>query len=200
MDREEREELSRLNQWRQSIVEPSRLPLRSREEQRFDSYLPRNESQEKLKEAAEAFAAGEVQPPFLLIYGPPGLGKTHLAWAIAWEYVENWERAAYYQAEELLDDLRNSFGTGGAYEAKVKRLRLAPLLIIDDLGAQSDTEWGMAKLDMIVDYRYRMKADTVITTNTLELPPRILDRFREGLILAVKGDSYRKEKKHGEGD
>lgn len=182
--------------WESQFVAPSRLPRSSRIKQRLATYKPRNDSQEKLLAVAGDFIEGKVDPPLLLIYGPPGLGKTHLAWGIAWDYLENWERALYFQAEELLDELRNSFARDG-YAGKVDRLRKCALLIIDDLGAQSTTDFGSAKLDMLVDYRYREGRATVITTNTLDLPDRILDRFREGVIIGVKGESYRKEKPDG---
>ena len=193
MDEEEQD-----RQWFNRAVAASRLPATSRAEQRFATYRPRNESQQKLLEAAEAFARGELKPPLLLLYGTTGLGKTHLAWAVGWEYIESGERVYYYQAEELLDDLRAATGDQ-RYDGKIKALRKVDLLIVDDLGAQSDgTGWGVAKLDMLLDFRYRERLPTIITTNTLEIPPRILDRFCEGTVVGVKGESYRKEKKHGE--
>lgn len=181
--------------WEQMHVTPSRMPASSREEQRLDTYTPRHETQAKLLEVAKAFAADKVQPPLLLIVGPPGVGKTHIAWALAWEYVEDWRQAYYYQAEELLDELRGSFGSGGVYDRRIDRIKKAALLVIDDLGANSETDFGTSKLDMLMDYRYRERLPTVVTANTLEISDRILDRFREGVIVGVKGDSYRKEKR-----
>ena len=183
--------------WRANYVEPAHLPASSEKEQRLATYKPRNESQEKLLAAVQEFLADKIQPPLLLMAGTPGLGKTHLAWAVAWEYLEDYRHVYYYQAEELLDELRNSFtAQAGTYGRRVERIREVALLIIDDLGAQSSTDFGVAKLDMIIDYRYRERLPTIITSNTLELPDRILDRFREGAIIIVKGESYRKERPH----
>jgi len=67
------------------------------------------------------------------------------------------------------------------------------LLILDDLGVEKGTEWAAAKLDAIVDYRYLEKLPMVITANTLELSERILDRMREGRIVRLRGQSYRKK-------
>jgi len=44
-----------------------------------------------------------------------------------------------------------------------------------------------------VDYRYLEKLPMVITANTLELSERILDRMREGRIVRLRGQSYRKK-------
>lgn len=179
--------------WQSNIAQPSRIPYSSRVKQRLDNYRPRNESQHALLSVACLFSAGELDPPFLLIYGPAGLGKTHIAWAISWEYLEDYTKVLYYQAEEMLDELRSSYGSG-IYEKRVEWFRTVPLLVIDDLGAQSNSDWGTAKLDMIIDYRYRNKLPTIITTNTLDISERILDRMCEGTVKAVKGESYRKKR------
>ncbi len=180
--------------WVQMVVSPSRLPTASRETHRLDTFKVTADNREA-KVAAEAFLAGEIKPPLLLIIGTPGTGKTHIAYAIAWERVEDWQRVLYYQAEELLDELRNFEGN---YERRLDRIKNVATLIIDDLGAQSDTNFGMAKLDMIVDYRYREALPLIATANLLTfpdgrpaIPDRILDRFKAGKIVMIKGKSWR---------
>lgn len=169
------------------IVSPSRLPVASRETHRLDTFKLTADNREA-KSAAEAFLAGKIRPPLLLLIGTPGTGKTHLSYAIAWERVEDWQRVRYFQAEELLDELRNFEGN---YERRLERIKTVDTLIIDDLGAQSDSAYGMAKLDMIVDYRYREALPLISTANTLDLPDRILDRFKAGRIVLIKGKSWR---------
>jgi DNA replication protein DnaC len=44
-------------------------------------------------------------------------------------------------------------------------VRNAPLLILDDLGTQSNTDWAQEKLYQIFNYRYNARLPTVITTN-----------------------------------
>lgn len=173
------------------ILNPSGLPLLSRKTHRFTTFQESPDNTEALK-AARAFLAGDIQPPLLLIAGTPGTGKTHLALAVAWEQVENWQACLYYQAEELLDELRDF--EAGNYSRVSKRIKEIPLLIIDDVGAQSDTVYGMAKLDMIIDYRYRERKPTLATANTLKLPDRLLDRFKEGRVVLIKGKSHRGRK------
>jgi DNA replication protein DnaC len=120
-------------------------------------------------------------------------------YASGWAILEAGIHVYYYQAEELLDELRGGFDDNN-YTRKVNRLKNAEVLIIDDFGAQSDTAFGMAKLDMLIDYRYRERKPTLATTNLLmtadgklAIPDRILDRFKEGRIVPVKGKSRRAE-------
>jgi DNA replication protein DnaC len=177
--------------WQAIIVVPSRLPLVSQHTLRFRTYEETPDNAEAIQ-AARAFLAGDIDPPLLLVVGTPGVGKTHLALAVAWEHAEDWGQLLYYQAEELLDDLRDF--EAGKYVRWIKRIRETPLLIIDDIGAQSDTAYGMAKMDMIIDYRYREHKPVLATSNTLKLPDRLLDRFKAGKVVLIKGQSRRGRK------
>lgn len=151
--------------------------------------------------AAVAFARGEIDPPFLLLFGRPGLGKTHLALSIGWAYLTQLKSALYYQTESLLDALRQGYRISQAsapgeywpdsYAAIMNRVKKVSLLILDDLGGEKETEWAVPKLDEIVDHRYINRLPMVITANTLDLPERIFDRLKEGKVVGLRGQSYR---------
>ena len=142
---------------------------------------------------------------FLTLVGVVGLGKTHLALAIAWEWIETiGTQALYYQVEAFLEELRhrqdrwgNGSTEGGGPHALLDFAKKVPLLILDDLGVENKTQWTVAKLDELVDYRYVNQLDTVFTTNKAseELPDRIADRMWEGRIVALEGESYRRKKR-----
>ncbi len=154
--------------------------------------------------AAKSLAARQP-PPFLTFTGPCGTGKTHLAYAIAWEWLEAGCLVRYCQAEELLDNLRRTFDQPQEYtenrdsfEQTFNRFKNVPLLVIDDLGAERLTEWGLAKLDALIDYRYINRLPLVITTNmgANQLPVRIADRLgdpRVGRIFLLRGPSWRRK-------
>jgi DNA replication protein DnaC len=55
----------------------------------------------------------------------------------------------------------------------------------------------VGKLDQIVNYRYTYRLPTLITSNTLDLSPRIVSRCREGVVVILKGPDYRAQKKEG---
>ena len=149
----------------------------------------------------EAYARGELGHPFLTLLGQPGLGKTHLGCAIALEWLERGKTVLYYQVEGLLDALRDGYrlwekGDHDGYHRLLSFTHNCSLLILDDLGAQKETEWAAAKLDQIIDDRYINKKPLIVTSNLAmdRLPDRIADRFREGVVIHLKGTSYRRQR------
>ena len=63
----------------------------------------------------------------------------------------------------------------------METFRECPLLILDDLGAEKDTEWVREQLYRVVNHRYFEKLPMVITTNegVTGLDPRIASRIRD---------------------
>jgi len=59
-------------------------------------------------------------------------------------------------------------------------LNLAPLVVLDDLGAEKQTEWACEQLYIAIDRRYGRMAPLVVTSNLLpeQLDPRIASRLQ----------------------
>jgi DNA replication protein DnaC len=153
----------------------------------FDNLNPegRNKetaSQEQFRRVYKAARAFAKQPKdWLVITGPSGCGKTHLAAAIANECIEGKSPVLFYSTPDLLDNLRNSFNSNTElpYDEFFEQVRNAPLLILDDLGAQSSTPWAKEKLDQLLNHRYSNQLPTVI----ISLAPieELEDRVRSRL-------------------
>jgi len=113
-------------------------------------------------EAAKAFAA--APQGWLVLGGPSGSGKTHLAAAIVNESVNLGHPALYITAPDLLDRLRASFNPDSEvpYDEFFESVRSAPLLVLDDLGAQSGTPWAREKLDQLLTSRFNSELPTVV--------------------------------------
>jgi DNA replication protein DnaC len=135
----------------------------------------------KAFESCRTFA--EAPEGWLLITGGYGCGKTHLAAAIVNATLDAGRVGLFLNAPDLLDHLRAAFSPDAelSYDALFDRLRNAPLLVIDDLGAQSSTPWAMEKLFQLMNHRYNLRLPTVITTNQRldEIEPRLRSRMQD---------------------
>ena len=179
----------------------SGIPQPTRETTRFHTWgdIP------TLRQAlaiAKAYAEGKAPHHFLTFAGPPGTGKTHLALAIAWDAIAKLAGTTlYYRVESLLDLLRAGYDrdtktpTPDTYQT-LERVMTCDLLVLDDLGAERDTEWATAKLDQVVDERYINDRRLVVTTNVLpkELASRLADRLMEGTVCVLDAGSYRRRR------
>ncbi len=138
----------------------------------FANLEPRGKSghpraQEQFQRACEAAKAFASEPKgWLVLGGPSGSGKTHLAAAIVNETISRGQPALYITAPDLLDRLRASFGPDSEtpYDEFFESVRAAPLLVLDDLGAQSGTPWAREKLDQLLTSRFNSELPTVIVT------------------------------------
>jgi len=138
----------------------------------FDNLLPQGKSenpanQKQFSRAYQAARAFADEPEgWLVLAGPSGCGKTHLAAAIANHCIENNHPVFYITTPDLLDHLRSSFNPNSdiPYDEFFEQVRNTPLLILDDLGAQSSTPWAKEKLEQLLSHRYSNQLPTVIVS------------------------------------
>ncbi len=132
-------------------------------------------------EIARRFAARPEG--WLLLAGPYGSGKTHLAAAIAHEVVGRGDSAVFLVVPDLLDHLRSAFSPNAEsdFDQRFETVRTVPLLVLDDLGAQSATPWAKEKLFQLLNHRYVARLPTVITTNLrlADFEPRLRSRLAD---------------------
>lgn len=139
----------------------------------FDSFNPQGRvglaqrQQESIERAYnQAAAYADVLDGWLVILGPYGSGKTHLAAAIANHCVDKGVPTLFLTVPDLLDSLRFSYSAEDVtFEERFDQVRDAPLLILDDFGTQSATEWAREKLFQILNYRYINRLPLVVTSN-----------------------------------
>jgi DNA replication protein DnaC len=138
----------------------------------FDNLLPQGRSgnpvnQEQFARAYQAAKTFAAEPRgWLILVGPSGCGKTHLAAAIANERIRQGNPAFFTSTPDLLDRLRSAFSPESEmpYDELSEQVRAAPLLILDDLGAQSATPWAKEKLEQLLNYRFNNELPTVVVT------------------------------------
>ncbi|HEY7779358.1 MAG TPA: ATP-binding protein [Ktedonobacterales bacterium] len=172
-------------------------PFREKTFEHFDSRI------QGLGEAYEVARAFAHDPDgWLVLSGPHGVGKTHLAAAVA-----NWQLAQgtpvfFSIVPDLLDHLRAAFAPASdvPYDEMFDKVREAGLLVLDDLGAENSTAWATEKLYQLMNYRYNFRMPTVITTNA-RLLTQMDDRLRSRLAdidlarhVAIKAQDYREHR------
>ncbi len=134
--------------------------------------------------AARAYASS--LQGWLFLRGGYGCGKTHLAAAIANECVGLGVPTLFLTVPDLLDSLRSSFDSDDVtFEERFEQVRDAPLLVLDDFGTQSGTEWAREKLYQLLNHRYVNRLPTVVTTNLAleEIDGRMRSRLLDSNLV-----------------
>jgi len=151
--------------------------------------LPKEEQQNLEAAVAMARQFAETSENWLVFVGEHGCGKTHLAAAIANSCADGGRPVVFKEVPELLDHLRATYRPDSpvTYDQLFEAVRSAPLLILDDLGTESATEWAREKLYQILNHRYAAKRPTVITmVNSLEeTEPRLASRMLDVSLCTI---------------
>jgi DNA replication protein DnaC len=156
-----------------------------------------------LREVLPQILAYAQQPVgWLSLLGPYGVGKTHLAAAIANDVLGRAQPMLFVVVPDLLDHLRATFGPDStvSFDTRFEQVRTTPLLILDDLGTESATPWAREKLYQLLNHRYNLRHATVITSNLKpgQLDPRIYSRMCDsacGQIITITASDYRRRER-----
>lgn len=131
------------------------------------------------------------RPADLLLFGKPGLGKTHLSAAIAREVSGKGFSVVYDTAGHVFERFETrKFGRDEAdrdeAERDAERVLDCDLLILDDLGTELLTAFVQSALYRIVNGRLLEKKSTIISTNLM--PEALGQRYSEQTASRILGE------------
>lgn len=195
---------------RARLLEAARIPRRF-VECSLSNYHPASNNGSQLRAFSYAHRLVREYPAVdrgLLLMGPCGVGKTHLAAAIIRGLVEKGAPCLFYEFGALLKEVQGTYNpVSQTSELKV----LAPVfetevLVLDELGASKTTDWVRDTMMQIVGARYNDRKLTFFTTNYFDerqserdetLEDRVGARLRSRLYemcktVIIEGEDYRR--------
>jgi DNA replication protein DnaC len=138
----------------------------------------------------------------LVIFGPSGVGKTHLAAAIAYRLIEQGSRALFFSTTTLVQKLQKARKEFKLPEQLAKLSRF-PLLILDDISYVKKSEMETSVLFELIAERYETNSliitsnqpfgewDQIFPDNTMAVAA--IDRLiHHATIINIQEESYRK--------
>ena len=142
-----------------------------------------------------------VKSEGVLLLGPPGVGKSHLAIALGVQAITNGHTVKYISAFDLAEDLAEAELLGTRKET-VGRYVKTDLLILDEFGMKKLPKTAAEDLLEVFHRRYLNGATIIATNRPIDdwgkilgdnaATSAILDRFLENIhFLKISGRSYR---------
>ena len=129
----------------------------------------------------------------LLLMGPSGVGKTHLAVAGLKELIRRGHNGLFCDYRELLKEIQASYNPASESTEMgvLEPVRTAEILVLDDLGASKPSAWVLDIIGLVLNTRYNEKRMTILTTNYFEetATPEPAPRLPGGQRMVVKEDT-----------
>ena len=154
------------------------------------------------KAYADNFEQNKAEGKWLVLIGPCGTGKGHLAAAIATQIIREYDQWVKFKKYiELVSSIKNTWGgrTEDTEQEIITEACKCDLLIMDEIGVQFDTNAERVLIYRVLDSRYENLKPLIMTTNLCEkeigkvVGQRILDRMCEppNEIIILNWPSYR---------
>ena len=186
------------------VMERARIPKRY-EHCDFESYATdladgktwTGEHEQSLKQAKLLMQGFVREYPAtekgLLLMGPSGVGKTHLAVAGLKELIRRGHGGLFCDYRELLKEIQASYNPASESTEMgvLEPVRTAEILVLDDLGASKPSAWVLDIIGLVLNTRYNERRMTILTTNYVDetASPAAGARLPGGQRVVVKEDT-----------
>jgi DNA replication protein DnaC len=123
----------------------------------------------------------------IFLYGPCGIGKTHLAISVLKAMLLKGRTGCFTSTPDLLFKVRKTFSGNAPLtdEQTLQQYLANQFLVLDDFGVEKPSEWVRQTLDHIVYHRDASVMPLIITSN---LDPRSIGEQLDGRISSrIKG-------------
>jgi DNA replication protein DnaC len=124
----------------------------------------------------------------VVLAGPTGRGKTHLAVAAACDLAEAGVDVMFVESRTMLESLKQGIADD-TYHERLKRLKDATVLVLDDYGSERQTGFSEEIIESVLSYRYEVELGFLVTTNLMarDLSPRLASRMgHEGRVSVLE--------------
>jgi DNA replication protein DnaC len=120
--------------------------------------------------------------------GPVGTGKTSLAILVAKAARDAGRSYAVYPVPRLLAEIKRTFDrdSDDNYLGFFRRLCTVDIVVLDDLGAEKQTEWVLEQLFSIVNERWQDRRSIVVTTNIPDPDPDAPGRMLQASVRDLR--------------
>ena len=129
----------------------------------------------------------------LLLMGPSGVGKTHLAVASLKEFMRRGHAGVFCDYRELLKEIQASYNPASeSTEMRIlEPIRNTEILVMDDVGASKPSAWVLDIIGLVLNARYNERRMTILTTNYVDetINPEPAPRSPSGQRMVVKEDA-----------
>lgn len=155
----------------------------------FDGYVAGSGNLLALQSCRALVEPSELRVSPVVIYGSPGMGKTHLLHALACRARDLGQRVACLNAEEFANRFLSALGSGRADDFKAA-VRAVDLLIVDDLQAIATKKATLDELVHTMEAVTNGGGNIVIASERnpfeLPLPDRLHSRLSAGIVTSVE--------------
>lgn len=164
----------------------------------LENYQPTSAELAKAKQAITNYINDFDGTKNLLLHGTYGTGKSHLSIAVTKKLMEKGYQCLFLSLPKLLTKIKETYNNGGVTEDELlNMIQQVDLLVLDDIGAEHNTDWVNAKLFEVLDSRAGKATIYTTNLNSKDLRERINERnfsrmMENTKIIRMNGRDYRR--------